>query len=364
MHANIVYFSQMFQAVPALAQVCARTGGVLVSSRVSTLAAVRNHYPAIDCARFSKRVPWLYRGNRLLRDADIIVTGSPYQKLLQPYRAKKCMVFHGTYVLFTRAAVVSNAHFDLLCVTGPRMQSMIGRHADIKLRCVNTGFLPFAEFPEVDAEYRQRTLVAMGLDPGRNTLIYTPSRKPTGSWGLLAERLVLQAPRQYNLILRPHPSQALTARVSDRFNFAKIGHLCRKRGNAVLDLIRFSLPQALSVADLVISDANSPAEESLFYDLPQLFVESAAFSRDDYYRSCVEERMHPDDTEQLMQLYACGDSFRAESEDLAGAIGKAVAAGERYREARERYFNWVFGVRDRRAPERVAAAMERLLEES
>ena len=60
MQANIVYFSQMFQAVPALAQVCARTGGVLVSSRFSTLSATRHHYPEIETACLSKRFPWLF----------------------------------------------------------------------------------------------------------------------------------------------------------------------------------------------------------------------------------------------------------------------------------------------------------------
>ena len=168
-----------------------------------------------------------------MKNAEVIVTGSPYQKLLKPYRASKCMVFHGTYMVFTREAIESNAHFDLLCVTGPRMQSMIDRHPDIKLRCINTGFLPFAEFPEVTPKSRQRTLIALGLDPAKRTIIYTPSRKSIGSWGRLAERLVEQVSRQSNLILRPHPSQALTARIADRLDFTKIGHLCWKRGDTV-----------------------------------------------------------------------------------------------------------------------------------
>jgi hypothetical protein len=73
--------------------------------------------------------------------------------------------------------------------------------------------------------------------------------------------------------------------------------------------------------------------------------------------------MHPDDIEQIMQLYACGDSYRVGSEDLAGAIERALGSKDFYRDARARYFGWVFGSRDRLAPERVAEALRSLQEE-
>ena len=102
----------------------------------------------------------------------------------------------------------------------------------------------------------------------------------------------------------------------------------------------------------------------MFYDLPQLFVETATYSRDDLRQECVDGRMHPDDIEQLMQLYACGDSFRDETKDIPGAIENALGNRGSYRVARERYFNWVFGSRDRLAATRVAEALKNLRAET
>ncbi|MDT8440438.1 MAG: hypothetical protein RQ723_02115 [Desulfuromonadales bacterium] len=356
-----VYLSQMFQAVPALVQVCRITGGCFVSSRASTLAAVRRHYPEISAARFSKKFRWLRRGNRLLNKAGVIVTGSPYKKLLKPYSAKKCMVFHGTYMFITRQAIEENAHFDLLCVTGPRMQSMLGRHPDIRLNCVMTGFLPFAEYPERNAEAREHKLLSMGLNPEKKTVIYTPSRKSIGSWDLLVEKLITGTPRHYNLILRPHPSQSLTARLDDRSSFRKMRRLCRERGDAVLDLVDNRLPDVLAVSDLVVSDANSPAEESLFYDLPQLFIESPLHSRDRLFNDGLQQGIHAEDLDNLMLLYECGMRFWAEDNGLANAIERALASSGEFSSARSRYFAWVFGARDRTAPQKVAAAIDELL---
>jgi len=82
---GVVYFSKMFQAVPHLAQVARVLPGTFVSSRTSTLRAFRHLYPELEVARYSKRFGFLVRGNRLLKDADAIVTGSPYGSFLKPY---------------------------------------------------------------------------------------------------------------------------------------------------------------------------------------------------------------------------------------------------------------------------------------
>lgn len=357
----IVYFSRMFQAVQALAQVYDKTGGVFVSPRTSTLAAVRRTYPGMKVQRFSKRLPCFFQGNVAMKDADVIVTGSPYRRFLRPYNAKKCMVFHGTYGFFTPEAIEKNAHFDLLCVTGPRMQSMINRHPDIKLNCVYTGYLPFAEYPDRDDALREQNHLALGLDPEQKTVLYTPSRKSIGSLGVLAEKLIKETPKRYNLIIRPHPSQSLNARIGDSLDFFRLNKLCRSRGHACLDRAGYKLSDLLPIVDLVISDANSPAEESLFYDLPQLFIETELHSREKVYELGLKYGIHKDDLEGIMQLYSCGESFFAGDDKLSNAIERAIANEHLYSGARKEYFEWVFGSRDRLAPERVASAIRSLL---
>lgn len=358
---EVVYFSKMFQAVPHLAQVGAELPGVFVTSRRSTLKAVNSLYPQFETARYSRYFGQLAKGNRLLARADVIVTGSPYGSFLAPYAAaKKCTVFHGTYMMLSRDALMKNSHFDLLCVIGPRMQGMIERFApEIALNTVETGFLPFCEYPERSGSLRDEVLSSLGLDPANRTVVYTPSRRGIGSWERVAEQLVRTAPAHFNLILRPHPSQGLTSRSRDRASFKRVQVLIAERRNAMLDLTSQPLPTALAVADLVLSDANSPAEESLFYDLPQFFIETPEFSRDTLAQLGKREEMHSADLERLLGIYDCGASeFIDKHCDFSDSLDKAIDESDRYAEERQAYFSWVFGARDRNANRRVAEAIK------
>lgn len=358
--SGIVYFSKMFQAVPHLAQVAALLPGTFVSSRRSTLAAARKLYPQLEQARYSRWLGRLAVGNRVLSGAGLIVTGSPYRSFLAPYTAAKCTVFHGTYMLLSKDALLSNAHFDLLCVIGPRMQQMIDRFADqVQVNTAATGFLPFCEFPEQSPAQRESVLLDLGLAPDRQTILFTPSRRGIGSWDLLAESLVQNTSAQFNLILRPHPSQALTSRAKDRDSFRRVAALVQRRPHTLLDLTSYPLSTLLSVADLMVSDANSPAEESLFYDVPQLLIETAQLSREVMIRTGRDEGMHPDDMAQLLTLYECGPSVfvKQQGMDISSHIERALLERDDRTKRRQDYFSWVFGKRDRLANQRVAEAI-------
>ena len=349
---NVVYYSRMFQAVPHLAQAFTELPGTFVTSRRSTLKAAQRLYPHMPAAKTSKFFGGLSRGNRALKNADVIVTGSPYKKVLEPFSAKKCNVFHGTYMMFSREALLSNAHYDLLCVTGPRMQQMIERHTDeIPVNTVQTGFLPFSEFPVKSDAFTQSTLERLNLNPEYKTILYTPSRRGVGSWGYAAEQLINTLPKHFNLILRPHPSQAITPRHNDRVSFNKIKKMAEKRGHTIVDLTSLPLSHLQCITDLIISDGNSPAEESLFYDVPQLFIETKNYSRGFLVDLATKEHMHKDDMEKLLTLYEIGESVYLKDNlfDFSDVVEKVLFSSADFLEKREEYFSWVFGVRDRLA---------------
>lgn len=356
---NIVYFSKMFQAVPHLAQIGKVLPGEFVTTRRSTIGAFRRLYPELDCALAPRLLGPFSKGRKLLNKADIIVTGSPYRSILKDYTAKKVTVFHGTYMMLSRAALLSNTHFDLLCAIGPRMQQMMSRWPESEqLNVVQTGFLPFCQFPEQSSQQRTAVLTAMGLSPDSKTIVYTPSRRGVGSWNQVAKQLVLTAPKEFNLVLRPHPSQALTPRSADKKSFLEVATLARARPGAYVDLSVQPLSDVLSVADLVVSDANSPSEESMFYDVPQLFIETADYSKDHVYETGVREEMHLADLEQLLTLYDCGPRIFVNGElDFSEKIISALNDSESYCCQRRDYFSWVFGERDRQAHHRVATAI-------
>ena len=359
MDGSTVYFSKMFQAVPHLAQVAEELPGVFVTTRRSTLKAVRHLYPDVETAFLSKYLGPFSSGKRCLKKAQVIVTGSPYRSFLEPYQAKKASVFHGTYMMLSRDQLLRNSHFDLLCTIGPRMQDMIGRFADISLNTVQTGFLPFCEYPVQSPEQRVSVLEGMGLNPAYKTILYTSSRRGLGSWNQVAEQLVLTAPSHFNLVLRPHPSQSLTPRQRDRQSFARVQKLVAERPGALMDLGSQSLANLMSVADLMVSDANSPSEESLFYDVPQMFIETESLSRDFMRDLGVQESMHPDDLERLLTLYDCGPShFIKAVPNFSESLERAIDDATLYAQQREAYFASVFGSRDRSANQRVARAIK------
>lgn len=357
--SSVVYFSKMYQAVPHLAQVASKLPGTFVSSRDSTLQAARHLYPTLSTARYLRWLGPFSQGARLLKKANVIVTGSPYRSFLQPYSAKKCTVFHGTYMMLSKQALLANSHFDLLCVTGPRMQQMIRRFApEIELNTVTTGFLPFCEFPDATPAQRRETLSMFKLDPTLKTIIFTPSRRGEGSWDLAAEQLVKTTPCAFNLVLRPHPSQSLTPRRADRASFRRVIELAATRPNTVVDLTSHPLPSLLSVADLLISDANSPAEESFFYDVPQLFIETNLFNSDVLREMAQRESMHEEETEKLLTLFECGRRQYVDGPmDFSESIQLAIEEAPVYAKQRAAYFSWVFGERDKAAHQRVAQAI-------
>lgn len=356
---QVVYFSKMFQAVPHLAQVAKVLPGIFVTTRRSTDRVVAQHYPALPRTRAPRLLGRFSKGHKTLEAASVIVTGSPYRNVLGSFPAPKCMVFHGTYMMLSREALISNLHQDLLCIIGPRMKSMIERHRDLEVPpMVETGFLPFCEFPERTPAQRAETLTALGLDPDRQTVVYTPSRRGVGSWEYVAESLIATAPGHFNLILRPHPSQGITPRRVDREHFRRAEVQASKRGRTRIDRNGVPLSTVLSVADLLVSDANSPTEESLFYDVPQLMIENPRYSRDHIVEVGRREEMHPEDLEQLLTLFDCGPTlYVCEPLDFSQSLEVALQDASRYAPARAAYFKWVFGDSDQSANVRVAQAI-------
>lgn len=92
----IVYLTKQYQAVPALWPLYQALGGEFVTTRPSTKRALRRVYPGTPVTLLRESFGRFSRGDKLLRQAKAIVTGSPNRALLSRYLADKYMVFHGT----------------------------------------------------------------------------------------------------------------------------------------------------------------------------------------------------------------------------------------------------------------------------
>ena len=341
---KICFFSQMYQAIPSLVSVQRELGGIFVCGRSSTVRYFKKEYPELGFARYNKRFKRFSAGHKAMLNAECIVTGSPYKSLLSPYSAKKLMVFHGTYAGLSAKAVQGLQHFDHLFLTGERM--LLRHKKGREFSYTKTGFIPFSQFPEKNTLNSQRVLEVLGLDASLKTIVYCPSRRGVGSWELCAEDY---------LIMRPHPSQSMNLRWHEKSAMKALQVAAKKRGNTLVDMIDVALPDVLMVADLFISDANSPSEEVLFYNTPQLLTGLGNSSYANIEQSLIDRGMVPEDLGEVLQVFDCAPVYAEEAYGNWGqAVAEALSSEAVYAEKREACFQSIFGRRDRNAGHRVA----------
>ncbi len=352
----ISYFTKQFQAVPALMSLQRELGGAFVSTRANTLRAIHQHYPQTALHRINNLWPKYSKGYAKLLASDLIVTGSPNNSLLKQFLAKKYMVFHGTFAPLSVTEAKEMAHFDRLCVLGPRMMHVI-EQAGLAHKASYCGYLPFLENPEKNETARNAFLQNLGLNPANKTILYLPCGRPIGSWDFMAEKLVREIPAEFNLILRPHPSHSVSARLKDKLGYLRLNTLIQARGNAYLDLTTQKLSTVLAYGDLVISDGTSPAEESLYYDLPQLFVETPLQSRAAAKQVLVNKGIEALHIESVLRIYDCGKIITPQTNGLRDAIQNALIDANQFSKQRAEYFEYVFGARDFSAQNRLIEAL-------
>ena len=194
-----------------------------------------------------------------------------------------------------------------------------------------SGYLPFLEHPAKDAAIRHQFLLNLGLDPNKKTVLYLPAGRPIGSWDLMAEKLLREIPAEFNLILRPHPSGSVTARFKDKLGFMRLQNVIKKRGNAYLDLTAQKLTHLFAHADLVISDGTSPAEEALYYDLPQLFVKTNLYSSAVAKQILLNKNIETTHVESILKLYDCGGVLIQNADNVAQLVENALLKSGRFK---------------------------------
>ncbi|HIF88530.1 MAG TPA: hypothetical protein EYQ52_01805 [Candidatus Thioglobus sp.] len=356
MNNRICFFSQMYQAIPSLVAVQRELGGQFVCGRSSTTRYFKNEYPELGFARFRKRFKRFSEGYQAMSKADCIVTGSSYQSLLAPHSAKKMMVFHGTYAGLSPQALEDLRHFDHLFLIGERMERMLLRYQNgHEFNYTKTGFIPFSNFPDKNEKNKRLLLSTLGLDTSLKTVVYCPSRRGVGTWELCASQLIRDLSDEYNLIMRPHPSQSMNLRWHEKSSMKGLQLAAKNRGNTVVDLVDFSLPDVLMIADLLISDANSPSEEALYYDTPQLFTGLGNSSYETIQQALVGRDLLQEDVEDVLRIFNCGPVYALEDSAHWGeAVDNAFLSQDDYSDNRKASFNSIFGQRDQHAGLRVA----------
>jgi len=351
---NIVFYSRMFQSVQHLAEIQKLTGGTFITTRRSTLRAFRGLHPNFRSEKCS-RIP-ISSGNYILNKADQVITGSLYTETMNKLDAWKAMTFHGTYAWLTPAVAETLNTFDHLFLIGPRMQQMLERHIDTpKFTYEISGFLPFSSYQE-HPELSKDTLLSKQLkDPSLPLILYAPTNWKVGSMDEWAIPLAEQVSDDFNLLIRPHPRIFMKPDKDIKAMFKSLSEIMSTRKNIALDTRHLKASNLYAISDLVISDANSTAEESLFYDCPQLIIESEKWSREKLIHYAKKDQIHPDDIEQLGTIFDLGPTLNTKSKNrISSIISTAQSDSRRYKKTREEYFQRVFGSKSTNAAKNAA----------
>ena len=340
----ISYLTKQFQAVPALMAIYQEVGGEFVTTRATTKYAILDYQPDTSVSTYIEKLGPFSKGYKKLKDSQIIVTGAPYQTLLSRFNAKKYMIFTGTSPSLTPKFLRDNhAHFDKLCALGPRMMRTIER-SGLDIDVVQAGYFPFLMFPERQSIISRNLLSHAGLDLSKKTILYTPRGEPYGSFDIMMPKFIQAFEGQpYNLVVRPHPSQSVKLHWRDKFKFFFMQRKLSHSNNIFLDLNYFKLSDLLAVSDLIITDGNSPAEEALFYELPQILVETSRLSRKSIAQKMSDSGANQEDIDLAFAIYDNGPLINSMTDPLMDIVEKAIEDESEYRLARQTNFEFVFG---------------------
>lgn len=336
----IVYFSKMYQAIPALQELYKKTGGVIITTRLSTLLKVKRNFPATDIRLVKEYFPDWWPTKKLMRQADVIVTGSPNKNFLSQFAAKKIMIFHGTYAYAGQEELNTLKHFDYLFSIGPRMTNYLAQ-GGYKDKVIESGYFPFLSFKSFDSKQKKEMYRSLNLSPSNKTILYMPMDNPLGSWDVMVEKLLKETPKEYNLILRPHPSMAVKMNIGRQLELRRIKSLCKNRGNTVLDLTDHTLSSIFNITDLIICDGASSPEESLFYKIPIMFVESEITSKNKVTETLNKKGFQQAYIKKLLSIYGCG-VCTSPNDNIEEKIKQAFDGDKQKLRKQEEYFEWVF----------------------
>ncbi|HOY70834.1 MAG TPA: hypothetical protein PL131_09210 [Methylotenera sp.] len=343
----VTYLTKQFQSVPALMAIYRKIGGQFVSTRSNTIHAIKKDNPSVRISRYIEKFGSYSTGYRHLSEAQAVVTGAPYRQILSKLHGKKYMIFTGTTPSLTVKQIrEDHAHFDKLCVIGPRMMRTV-QQANLDIEVVPSGYFPFLSFPERKSSQSQVVLEGAGIDTSRKTVLYLPRGEPFGSFDMMMPEFAEKfAHIEMNLVVRPHPSQSVKLHLRDRIRFLLMQRNIKQNGNIFMDMNYFKLADLLAMADLVITDGNSPAEESLFYgDVPQILIETHRLSRKTISESMKKQQSSDDDIALALRIYDNGP-IATPQDDILAKIYQALESADAYAKARDENYTFVFGQRD------------------
>ncbi len=253
--------------LPTVLPLIGETGGTLVTFT----RRIERYIPKALRSNFTVRYFLHYRS--LLRhfeelSVDVVVHPSfSIQYFKNRPGVRHVQIFHGTSDKPFNFHP-SLARYDLITVPGPKMKEDI-----IKKGLAPVERIAVVGYPKIDAflhsdfdpdAFRKE----IGLDPGRKTILYSPTWDDPDHYSSLARFMisVLRSFTRYNVIIKLHPN---TLRY-------RPWHIVRayiaKGENSFIFLKTSSILPFMAVSDILLTDISSVSHEYLPFNRPMVFL--------------------------------------------------------------------------------------------
>jgi CDP-glycerol glycerophosphotransferase (TagB/SpsB family) len=238
------------------------------------------------------------------------------------------------------------ANYDLLLFVGERDKERFAKLGVLdKTRWQLIG-LPRSDRIARGEIKRDEVLRELSLDADKATVLYAPTHSSLSSffeWGL---QICEAAPRECNLIIKPHPlvARAIENGSADGTTWRAVQAHVASRENAVLLPGQADIQKLMVASDVLVTDFSSAAEEFLIFNRPLIFANHLAASGYHLGRGEWDE------------IHSCGEVVAA-PENLCAAIEGALEHPERFDAQREKMRDHVFHRVDGQAATRAADAL-------
>jgi CDP-glycerol:poly(glycerophosphate) glycerophosphotransferase len=297
-----------------------------------------------------------YRFTEVERGFDVVITGDTVREGAYG-DALLCFLNHGTgikTILYRNLARHTGTAYEIFVEGQYRVDRLKASGALGKSRVHLVG-LPKLDY-YFQGRYTDRAgiLKRWGLDPGKRTVLFAPTYKPTCMYEV--KDALFEATTGYNLIVKLHHYSWMGKYAPHRQHRLFQERTPRYPHSVLLPMEEYSILPYMAVADTLLSEASSTVFDFLalgktgvIYDLPHeelrhsdgmplLEVDNRTFLKDAF--------VHVDRPENL------NDAFQA-----------ALSPTPAMRAAADRERGYLFHMLDGKASERVKSAIEALLEE-
>jgi hypothetical protein len=384
---KVAYYAANMQGLTWVKPVHDITGGTLCTDRETTFEAARAAWPEAEIKLFAAGAKWSARRSRgvagqsgkaslskredhvslaqIARELkpDVVVTTANFPHYIRRsgWRAwrqggalpevKQAQIFHGISSKHNKFKPFM-ANYDLLLFVGERDRQRFQQIGVLdKTRWKLIG-LPRSDRLARGEIKREETLVSLQL-PNQKTFLYAPTHSALSSffdWGL---EICQAVPSDCNLIIKPHPliARAVGSGSASDAMWKQVLEYSKERANTIFLAEQADIQQLMVVADVLVTDFSSAAEEFLLLDRPLVFANHLSSSGYHLARGEWDE------------IHSCGEVV-TQADDLPRALLEALHLPEKHQAARQKMRDFVFHKFDGLAAQRAAQALRELVGET